>query len=498
MKYLILSNKKKTKKIINYLIEKESLPKIHRRLNIYAADDTFQIEILDNKISYRKSDRQKAIYVKNKNLKYFFKILDNKKKYFINDILILKFQSCSLMFDTYHGTIISTDNEKVCTELEEKFELTYYNNINEHQFITVPKAEHIFDKIGSLNPKIKHYGIKTGLDIRATSTSLKLRLSNMSNDYSYLEYYYKYITNSELLSTSSIKKKKYPIANMSIIIPVYNQDVSYSLLSIQGQNLTKSEKKKLQVIVIDDGSKNNVIEDINKVRKKLDFELQIISFEKNMGLSNARNVGYAISKYESVLFMDSDIILSKNYIYDMNIRMQLIPNAVFICMRKNIEKSSYILKTTNLIKGIDTCTDFDDSRVITRGKKYHIGCDKSYIDEEIFILDDTDNFKELGFGTQIGIYNIATVVTGHNMALNKSMIKSSTPFCSEFKGWGMEDAYFSSKLISEGCYVIPVLSSCVYHINHEPRSGSAEQKNKEAANNYKTYNRLLNQPWEQN
>lgn len=60
----------------------------------------------------------------------------------------------------------------------------------------------------------------------------------------------------------------------------------------------------------------------------------------------------------------------------------------------------------------------------------------------------------------------------------------------------MEDAYFSSKLISEGCYVIPVLSSCVYHINHPPRSGSIEQKKKEALINYNIYNDLLNKPWE--
>lgn len=495
MKYLILNNKRKVRSIINYLIDNGSLPQIQRRLNIFSEDDTFQIEILNNKISYRKKNRLKAIYIKNKNLKYFFKILDNTKKYYINDISILKFENCSLLFDTYHGTIVSTESEQLCSELENKFNLQHYDNINEHKFIINPKPEYLFDEIGNLNIKIKNYGIKTGLDIRSTSTSLKLRISNMSNDYSYLEYYYKYITNHNLLSVTSFNKKKYPIQNISIIIPVYNQNVKYTLLSIQGQNLSKDEKKKLQVIIIDDGSKNDVIQDINAVRSKLDFQLQIISFEKNMGLSDARNVGYSVSRYNHIIFVDSDIILSKNYIYDMSIRLQIIPNAVFICMRKNIEPNSKILKTSNLITGIDSCTDFDDSRVITRGKEYHMGCDKAYINEEFSILDDTDYFKELSFGSQIGIYNIATVVTGHNIALNKALIKSTPPFSTKFKGWGMEDAYFSSKLISEGCYVIPVLSSCVYHINHPPRSGSLEQKKKEALANYNIYNDLLDKPW---
>lgn len=496
MKYLIINSKKKTKSIIDYLIKKDALPKIHRRLNIYSEDNTFQIEILNNKISYKKNNRLKTIYIKNKNLKHFFRILDNSQKYFINDITILKFQICSILFDTYHGNIISLDDEQLCDELKKEFSLTSYDNINEHKFVKKPKTEYLFDQIGNLNAKIKKYALYMGLDISSVSTSLKNRLSNISNDYSHLEDYYKLVTNYDLLSINYNRKEKYKIKNMSIIIPVYNQDVTFCLLSIQGQKLSKEDKKKIQVIVIDDGSKNNVIEEIDKIRDKLDYELQIISFEKNMGLSNARNVGYAISKYDYILFMDSDIILSKNYIYDINIRMQTIPNAIFISMRKNIESNSDILKTENLLSGTDVCTDFDDSRIITKGKEYHIGCDKTYIGEEITILDDTDYFKKLGYGSQIGIYNIATIVTGHNMAINKSEIKSTFPFNPKFKGWGMEDAYFSAKLVSNGCYVIPVLSSCVYHINHPPRSGSEEQKNKEALNNYNTYIELLNQIWE--
>ena len=495
MKYLIIKNKNQEKIIINYLIKVDSLPQIQRRLNVFSADDKFQIEILNNKVSYRQKNRSKAIFVENKNLKYFFKSFDNSKDYYINNISFLKFKNCSILFNTYHGTIISTENEQLCQILEKKFKLIRYDNINDHKLIVNPEPEHLFDEIGVLNSKIRNYGLKTGLDIRSISTSLKVRLSNISNDYSYLDNYYEKIMGHQLLSTNSHQKKDCSIMNMSIIIPVYNQDVTYTLLSIQGQNLSRDNKKKLQVIVVNDGSKNNVIDEINKIKNKLDFELQIISFEENMGLSNARNVGFAISKYNQVLFLDSDIVLSKNYIYDMNIRTQLIPNAIFTCMRKNIDRSSNILKERLLLSGIDSSTDFDDSRVITKGKEYHIGGDKAYLNEEISILDDTDYFKELSFGSQIDIYNIATVVSGHNIALNKALINFSEPFSSKFKGWGMENAYFSAKLISKGCYVIPVLSSCVYHIKHPPRSGSIEQKNKEAHDNYIMYEKLLNQPW---
>ena len=103
--------------------------------------------------------------------------------------------------------------------------------------------------------------------------------------------------------------------------------------------------------------------------------------------------------------------------------------------------------------------------------------------------------KAIGFGAHIGIYNLSTVVTGHNMAINRSMLMKYPAFSNKFNGWGMKDSFFASSLISNGCFVIPVLSSCVYHINHLPRSGSMEQKSKEAAKNFELYNQMLDEEW---
>lgn len=494
MNYIILNNTKDEKKVINYLIKIYGLPKIQRRLNIFSEDDVYRIEIVNNKVIYRVNNRSKYIIVENKNLKHFFKMMDSNN-YFISDITILDFKECSMMFDTYHGTLIATQNITVCDDLKNNFNVIFYENILEHKMKKKPVAEKLFDEVGNLNIKIKNYAKKVGLDIRSVSTSLKIRNSNVSNDYTYLEDTYHFITNDKLLTLNETIKRKYKVSNISIIIPVFNQDVTYTLLSIQGQKLSLEEKKGLQVIIINDGSENDVLKEIDKIKDKLDFELQIVSFDQNMGLSNARNVGTALAKYEHILFIDSDIILSKNYIYDMSIRLQLIPNAVFICMRKNISKTSKILDQNYLLKGVESCYDFDDSRVITKGKKYHVGCDSSYLNEEINILDDTDYFKDLGYGSQIEIYNIATVVTGHNIAINNSYVNMSKPFSTKFKGWGMEDSYFAAKLVAEGCFVIPVLSSCVYHIDHPCRSGSIEQKQKEAQLNFQIYNELLEQTW---
>lgn len=102
----------------------------------------------------------------------------------------------------------------------------------------------------------------------------------------------------------------------------------------------------------------------------------------------------------------------------------------------------------------------------------------------------------MSFGSKIGIYDLASVVTGHNIGVNKNMLRYSKAFCTEFKGWGLEDSYFAAQLIADGSYVIPMMSSCVYHQKHPPRSGNMKKKQEEAAKNYQIYQTLLDEPWD--
>lgn len=497
MKYIIIENKNNLEEIKNILIEKIGLPSIQRRINCYSANDELQVEIVNNKISFRESNQNKSIFVKNKNIKYFLKLLHSKYPdgFYINDIVMLEFKEARILFDTFHGDLLTTDDEKLLDMISKKFKLKIYDNINEHKKINMIQKEFLFDELGNLNPKIRRYSSNTGIDVRSVSSSIRVRISNLSNDYSFIENYYKFVTNTELLSVKSNTSSVIKFKNISVIIPAYNQNVIATLLSIQGQNLSKEEKQKIQVIVVNDGSKLPVFEGLENVRKQLDFEFNVINLENNMGISNARNVGLAIAKYDLLLFMDSDIILSKDYMRDINTRLQIVPNAIFVAMRKNIDKTSQILVKNNLLRGVEHSFDLDDSRVITTSKEYHIGWDKIFKGEKIAVLDDTNYFKELGFGAKVGIYSLATVVTGHNMAVNRSAITKYPVFSNRFHGWGMEDAYFASSLISKGCFVIPILSSCVYHIDHPPRSGNIEQKIREAKANYELYNQMLDEEW---
>lgn len=87
----------------------------------------------------------------------------------------------------------------------------------------------------------------------------------------------------------------------SIVIPVYNVEkyIDRCLKSIAKQNY-----KNYEVIIVNDGTKDNSVEIINKYLKKYDnFKLYD---KKNGGLSDARNYGIKYATGDYLLFVDSD------------------------------------------------------------------------------------------------------------------------------------------------------------------------------------------------
>ena len=88
---------------------------------------------------------------------------------------------------------------------------------------------------------------------------------------------------------------------LSIIIPVYNTEnyISQCLDSLINQSL-----KELEIICIDDESKDNSLLILQKYQTK-DNRIKVIS-KKNEGVSPTRNLGIELAKGEYLCFVDSD------------------------------------------------------------------------------------------------------------------------------------------------------------------------------------------------
>ncbi len=99
---------------------------------------------------------------------------------------------------------------------------------------------------------------------------------------------------------------------ISIIVPVYNSE---KYLERCLKSIIKQTYKELEIILIDDGS-TDMSNQICKDYMKLDNRIKLIT-TKNMGVSNARNLGLDVAKGEYISFIDSDDKVDERFIEKM-------------------------------------------------------------------------------------------------------------------------------------------------------------------------------------
>ncbi len=97
---------------------------------------------------------------------------------------------------------------------------------------------------------------------------------------------------------------------VSVIIPCYNCEkiVGETLESVEGQSYDN-----IEIICINDGSKDNTLAELEEYSQKSRFNFRIIN-QENGGVSVARNRGIEEATGEYILFLDGDDIYHKDFV----------------------------------------------------------------------------------------------------------------------------------------------------------------------------------------
>ena len=131
---------------------------------------------------------------------------------------------------------------------------------------------------------------------------------NYTFDIENLKNFFKLCNSEKLINRKKYKKNKFP--KVSIISPVYNREkfILRFLRSIQNQKFND-----IEIILIDDCSKDNSLKLIEKYQEK-DERIILIKNKKNKGTLISRNIGALKSRGEYLIFPDPDDIISRNII----------------------------------------------------------------------------------------------------------------------------------------------------------------------------------------
>lgn len=210
---------------------------------------------------------------------------------------------------------------------------------------------------------------------------------------------------------------------ISVIVPVYNME---KYLEKCVDSIINQTYKNIEIILIDDGSKDNSGTMCDELAKK-DNRIKVIH-KKNAGLSAARNDGIKIANGEYVCFVDSDDYVTEDY-------CEVLYNTL-----------------------IDTNADI--SAIAYREIR----------DDGIPILD-ADEKNKTKFNNQRIIYDGDDIIiqmlkweTFRNMAWNKLYKTDMVRKHLFLEGYAFEDIYFSYEILSDINRITYINTPCYYYV----------------------------------
>jgi glycosyltransferase involved in cell wall biosynthesis len=104
-------------------------------------------------------------------------------------------------------------------------------------------------------------------------------------------------------------KREETMSLLSVIVPCYNEEESVELFYdelIKNDSFFKENNIELELIYVDDGSKDGTVMEVKKLREK-DERVHLLSFSRNFGKEAAMFAGLEKSKGDYVVIMDVDL-----------------------------------------------------------------------------------------------------------------------------------------------------------------------------------------------
>ena len=248
--------------------------------------------------------------------------------------------------------------------------------------------------------------------------------------------------------------------NVSFIIPNYNAEntIGKTIESIQRQNY----KDKIEIIVIDDFSKDNSINVISKYKK-----IKLIKNYKNLGLAKSLNKAIKKAKYDLLCIIWCDCVLeSDSWLNEMvkayNENKNCFVGSKLVIPKEYWDKFSFYDKVV-LVKDYENSLENKqkEGRPTLFSKK--LLTKVGLYDDKTFRIagEDTDliwRIKKLGYKLITAPVNILHLHGFYNLSFKKQLINKALPLAETS---GVNFARHGAKSLS-GKFWNPITSTILY------------------------------------
>lgn len=104
---------------------------------------------------------------------------------------------------------------------------------------------------------------------------------------------------------------------LTFVVPCYNEEKNIRLFYDDVKSAFKKTKYEIELIFINDGSKDNTIKELKKLVKLKDFNIKIINFSRNFGKEAGIFAGLQNSTGDYTVLIDADMQQPPHLVLDM-------------------------------------------------------------------------------------------------------------------------------------------------------------------------------------
>jgi len=241
---------------------------------------------------------------------------------------------------------------------------------------------------------------------------------------------------------------------VSIVVLTYNRTVPLEK-TLTGLLHQDYPLDLLEVIITDDGGDEDVLSVVRKFSKKLNIKY-VWHPDAGFTAGAARNNGVALAKNDFIILLDVDIYPGRNLVSEYMMYHKVIGKVTLLSPRKYIDLNHTSIE--DLEKNAFLVENLPE--VITNNAVASKLEEKRSIDWRLEVFAQTDLLKRHPLPFK--------VFASCAVAFSKSQFQKVGGFDEGFKHWGLEDTELAFRFFNRGLYIVPVLSTWVYH--QEPKN----------------------------
>ncbi|MBN2535319.1 MAG: glycosyltransferase family 2 protein [Spirochaetales bacterium] len=218
----------------------------------------------------------------------------------------------------------------------------------------------------------------------------------------------------------------------SFVIPAYNNKrlLKNTLIALNYQE--NFGKEDYEVVIIDDGSDDNTEAYISDINKNYACQYIYIERDEKSCRSRARNYGWNAAKGGVIIFIDSDILINRNYLKEIERCFDIDDNII-------------LFGTVFRLKEDISLEDVEDGSIF---KQFVSGINKIEYLEERHIF-----FNIFSYNNYFHPFSWSFVFSG-NVAVSRKNLKAIGGFDEAYVCWGGEDTEWGYRAYNNGLRLV--------------------------------------------